>query len=127
MDLNCKALPCSCSSSSTRVCTYAILLFLSVSSACASTPLRPASATAARSLADTHDHDAHTDDSEAAETPFVDLLGTESPIDHILGLYADSGSTEDAVTWFLEATRYAHMPKRWSSWSRLFLVVFRAE
>jgi hypothetical protein len=98
------ALACRCKAKITGMCTGLVLMLLASSSAAASSSVTESSllmVPGSRMLA-ADDH-GHSD----VDTPFITSLGSESPLEHLLELYAESGSTEDAVTWLLHAARYS--------------------
>lgn len=83
-----------------RSCKIAVVLATSVAGASASLLAKPATGRSLKAQ-DSHDHDHGAE----SETSFIEFLGSESAMDHILELYADSGSTEGAVSWLVEASR----------------------
>ena len=83
------------------VCASVLLQVLLLSSVGARTSVRPSMSSAARKLSEEDDH---------TEASFVDLLGSEPPLDHLYELFIDSGSTMDSVSWLVDVTRYLTAP-----------------
>jgi hypothetical protein len=81
-----------------------VFLLLLASSSAASVSLLEDGASSRKLTEEAHHEEVHSD--AMSDTPFITQLGSESPLDHLLELYAASGSTEDVVAWLVAAARY---------------------
>ena len=86
---------------STMAKAQMLALILAASTASASLVELSRSPGARRALL-ADDHDDHDDDDHSEHEdrePFIQSLGAEDPLGHLLELYTESMSTEDAVAW----------------------------